>query len=354
MKKQIITYTLILSLPLLFFSCRGYSYRDARTFSQSDIKKTIYLTGEIIEIDEVLIPGNLFLFDSLLFTRNAGHSEFISVFHRRDMSKIGSFIEFGGGPGEFVEILRNIQFQDSLVWIFDGRASRTVNKYHISQFLQPGTIYPLEVIHLPDPFGGALITPNRIVTKGSLHHIHSRFSIYDLQGNFIENKGTLPDTGTRLTELELHESFSATMALHPDGEAIFVAYKATDLIEIYDANGNLKTRVHGPDQFFPIRQEVRDGNLARVRSISGRTRDAYFFPVAFSDEIWVVYDGGVFDPSVAYGFLSNRIIVFDWEGNPLRQYITDVGIYGLAVDRENRVIYALTIAPEHAFVRFRF
>ena len=350
-KKNI--FFLLLSLFLLFSCGEFRQYRDVRTFSQSDIKESIHLTGEIIDLDEVFMPRRLFLVDSLIFTISSRQAHFVSVFHIRDMSRIGDFIGFGGGPNELMSV-SYLQFRDSFVWAFDGRSSQ-INKYHLGQFLQAGEVIPLEIINLEDPFERALITSNRIITN-SIHHLHSRFVMHDLQGNFIKTKGELPNSGTQMTDLETFMSYSTSsnMVLNPKDESIFIAYMSADLIEIYDSNGNLRTRVHGPDQFFTIRREVRDGGMATVRSIVGQTRDAYFNPVAFADEVWVLYNGRAFDPSEPYHFLCNRIIVFDWDGNPIREYITDVGIFSFAVDRENRVIYGLTISPDFTFVIFHF
>jgi hypothetical protein len=71
------------------------------------------------------MPRRLFLVDSLLFTVNKRHEYFISVFQLQDMKKIGDFIRIGGGPNE-VRSVTNLQFQDSLVWLFD-QSSQQIN-----------------------------------------------------------------------------------------------------------------------------------------------------------------------------------------------------------------------------------
>jgi len=324
---------------------------DSRLFSHTDIQEKKHLTGEIINIDEIFIPNKLFLADSLLFTVNRRQAYFISVFQLQDMRKIGDFIHSGGGPNEVLSVT-NLQFQDSLVWLFDQNRQQ-INKYQLNQFLKENEVVPCEIIKIKEPFKNVLMMKNKLITN-SLRHIQSRFSFYDLQGNFMENKGELPDVGLQMTDLELYESFSCDMALNPDNESIFVSYRNTDLIEIYDSIGNLETRIHGPDHFYPIRKEESLGKTRRVSFIEGKTRDAYFYPVAFEDEIWTIYDGKYFDRKIENAFLCNSIIVFDWEGNPIRQYTTDVKFYSLAIDRKNRAFYGITLNPEHAFVKFNY
>ena len=277
---------------------------NSRLFSLTDIQERKHLTGEIINIDEVFMPSKLFLVDSLLFTVNRRQSYFISVFQLQDMKKVGDFIPFGSGPNE-VNGVTDLQFQDSLVWLFD-QSRQQINKYQLNQFIKENEVVPCEIIKIGEPFAKALMIQNKLITN-SLNHIRSRFSFYDLQGNFIENKGEIPNAGILMTDLELYESYSCNMALNPSNESIFVSYMNTDLIEIYNSDGTLKTRIHGPDHFYPIRKEESSGDTRRVRSIPGQTKDAYFSPVAFEDEIWTIYRGKVFDPAIVNGFLSNTI-----------------------------------------------
>ena len=342
----------ILCLLSFMFSCNEYKYANTRPFSISDIQETKYLTGEIVDMDEIIMPRFLFLKDNYLFTINYQQEHFVTVFHLPDMKKTGDFISFGNGPNEVLNV-SNIQFQDSLVWVLD-HSRQQINKYMLNHFFEEKEVVPGEKIKINESFEKILVMKDRLITN-SLHHIRSRFSFYDMQGNFIENKGNLPDAGVQMTDLELFEAYFCKMALNPGDESIFVAYINTDLIEIYDSNGSLKTRMHGPDKFYSINKEVSLGNgQQKISSIAGKTRSAYYNPIAFEDEIWTLYDGKYFDRTVENGFLLNRIIVFDWDGNPIRQYITDIGFYALTIDRNNGVFYGITLNPEFAFVKFYF
>jgi len=336
------------------FSCNESKYQNSQTFSISSFPEKIYLKGEIIDSDEIIMPSYIYIKDSLLFTINMRQSYLVSVFNVSDMTRIGDFIEFGSGPNEAL-IVDGIQFIDSLVWIID-QGQRQANCYPWDQFVQESEAIPLETIRLNESFNKLLVTKNKLVANSFLH-IHSRLSFYDMQGNYLENKGELPNAGMQMTELELFESYFCNMALNPIDESIFVAYMNTDLIEIYDSGGNLKTRMHGPDKFFPANREksVGDGAALKVGFVAGKSRFAYMYPVAFEDEIWTTYNGKFIDPRNDKNFyFCNQIIVFNWDGIPIRHYTTDIAFYGIAIDRKNRTIYGVTINPEYSFVKFRF
>jgi len=344
----------ITSMLFFVFSCSESKYKNSQRFSISSFQDKIHLKGEIIDNDEIIMPSYLFLKDSLLFTINMRQSYLVSVFNVNDMTRIGDYIEFGSGPNEAL-IVDGIQFIDSLVWVID-QGRRQVNCYPWNQFVLESEAVPLETIRLDESFNKLLVTKYKLVANSFLH-IHYRLSFYDLKGDFIENKGELPDAGIKMTELELFESFFCNMALNPIDESIFIAYMNTDLIEIYDSSGNLKTRKHGPDFFFPANREksIENGAAQKVGFVAGKSRFAYMYPVAFEDEIWTTYNGKFIDPKNDKNFyFCNQIVVFDWDGNPIRHYTTDIAFYGIAIDRKNRAIYGVTINPDYSFVKFKY
>ncbi len=348
MNKSIFGYLVIL---LFFISCNQQKYKNADRFSFSDIPEKKHLAGEIIELEDVFRPIKIYLKDSIFFIVNQGQEYFINTYNLNKSEKIGEFVPFGSGPDE-ISYLDEFQFVDSLVWIFD-RMKQQLLKYNFSQFLKEGHIKPHEKIRLNDICENALVTDSKLLTY-SFSHPEARFSTYNLQGQFVEKTGDLPDPGVSLSTLEMYESYFCNMALNPSDKSIFIAYKNTDLIEVYDNEGVLKTRKHGPEHFFSIKKETNQNETISVRSIEGKTRDAYFSPVAFEDEIWTVYDGKYFDRTDENSFLCNHIIVFDWDGNPIRQYITDIPFYSLAVDRINNIIYGVTLNPEFSIVKFTY
>ncbi|MDR1456185.1 MAG: hypothetical protein LBJ01_11075, partial [Tannerella sp.] len=110
----------------------------------------------------------------------------------------------------------------------------------------------------------------------------------------------------------------------------------------------------GPDRFFPVKREERDNQTARVHSVKNETRDAWFYPTVNGDEIWVQYSGRAFDPDEQNQFLNSRIIIFDRKGKPVRQIITDIPFYALAIDKASRAFYGVTIHPDFTLVRFNY
>jgi hypothetical protein len=276
-----------ISAILLFLSCREREYKSSVRFSYSDIPEKMNLSGAVLSFEDILKPIRLYIRDSILFTVNQSQEYFVTTYNLNSTKKIGDFIPFGSGPDE-VSYLNSIQFTDSSVWIFD-QMRRNLFKYGFEQFLYNRQIVSRMKVKTDDI--------NRALVVDSLSRREARFSIYDMNGKFLKDAGELPDAGIDMTEFEKLESNFCDIVLNPVDKSVFVAYMNTDLIEIYDKSGTLKTRKHGPEHFFSVRKQTSSDGIVRARMVIGETRDAYFWPVAFEDEIWAIYSGKVFDPS---------------------------------------------------------
>jgi hypothetical protein len=339
-----------ISAVLLFISCHEREYKSSVRFSYSDIPEKIHLNGTVVDFEDIYKPVRLYIRDSILFTVNQSQEYFVTTYNLNSTKKIGDFVPFGSGPNE-ISYLNAIQFTDSSVWIFN-QMGRNLFKYGYEQFLYNREIVPRMKVKTDD--ADRVLVADSLLLTTSLSRREARFSIYDMTGKFLRDAGELPDAGIDMTELEMLESNFCDIVLNPVDKSVFVAYMNTDLIEIYDKNGNLKSRMHGPEHYFPVRKETSSDGVKRVRSVAGETRDAYFWPVAFEDEIWAIYSGKVYDPSVSNAFLSNDIIVFDWNGRPVRQYTVDIPFLSIAIDRLNSAIYGITLNPEFSIVKYNY
>lgn len=78
-----------------------------------------------------------------------------------------------------------------------------------------------------------------------------------------------------------------------------------------------------------------------------------FKHVTYSDDyVYCLYVGRTpedYNNKYAY---ANRIWKFDWEGNPIKEYVLDVDVSCLAVDHNNQNIYAIRVGPKVDIVKF--
>ena len=346
-------YACIVILLFFMVSCNKQEYRDATKFYSQDFPETIHLKGMELKFDKELFRTvGLFLIDSVLIVQNYNAETHFVKYNIHTKKKVGESVCWGSGPEEMLNP-KGIHLLDSVVWICDVKR-RKMMSYSKEQFCYSNMPRPLHSINFKEQFNKVAVNTNNIVST-VLALNYQRLSFFDMNGSFIKTVGEFPDCNLSLTPIETIESFLCNISINPQDGRICLSYNLTDLIEFYDADGILKKRIHGPDHFFPAVAETKKGGGIGVRSIEGKTRDAYFSPVVSDNIIYLLYSGRFFDLNVAENsYLVNQIFVFDWDGGPLKRYILDIPVFWFTVDESQKRIYGLTDAPDYRIIEFRF
>ena len=69
--------------------------------------------------------------------------------------------------------------------------------------------------------------------------------------------------------------------------------------------------------------------------------------------VYALYSGRTFNE---HGMLSHHcknLLVYDWEGNPIKRYLLDIPLYSMQYDEKNRVIYGIAYNPEGVLVEYQ-
>lgn len=329
-------------------------YKDVEYFSYQSFPVNNQLKGEILPMEIISKPRGVACKDSLLLINNTAVENFVYCYNLNTYQKIGEFIPFGSGPNEMLSV-GSIAVENNDVWLFTVQPSSLI-RYEIDQFRQPAVIAPKEKYVIDDGMHNSILLLNTgDVLTTSHRRVDSRFSFYTNQGEFIKEKGEYPCYGRELTPNERFEAFLCSMIELPN-QTILLAYKNTDLLEIYDLEGNLIKRKQGPEQFFP---SVQEQDVPNGKMVFGKedAKGAYFSPIVVGEEIWITYLGKNLVPKDRHSLdhlLSDKIFVFNQSLDPLRIISLDIPVYGLAVNSENRTIYALSIRPDFVAVKFKY
>lgn len=335
---------------LLSMSCddREY-YKDTNIFTFNDFGTPITLQSENIDFDEpILLPRRILLVDSILLVENKNTEFLLYKYNIISKKKYGECIAFGSGPNELLSI-KHIQVDDSSIYISDNQ-KRVVFEYNKQDLCHDFEPKPIRSITINDAISSLQHIPNGFVGT-TMNPFNQRLSFFNSDGKQTENKGEFPIIGKELSNIEKVDGFLANITYAPISKRIFLFYTQTDLLEIYDLTGNLIKRMHGPDQFFPhIKEITLDGGYSKVSPIQGKSREAYYAPIAVNDEIYVTYSGAFRERKKAP---ITTILVFNTEGTPLRRYELSEPIIAYTVDPITKDIYATSDNPEFHLIRFK-
>lgn len=261
--------------------------------------------------------------------------------------KVRECVHFGIGPDEMIDP-RFIPSTDGNFWIFD-KNRKILSICDRQKFLKEGSLNIKKSIVFEDFCNNIVLIPEKGFIASVFNMNNRRFALFNLDGDTICYKGEYLPLSNLQTNIEQMEGYVNEFTANSMGDKIFVSYKRTDLIEYYDSNMNLIKRLHGPEHFFPEVHQVGD----RIKTNKGAERDAYSFPLSVGNNIFVLFSGKVFDPK-NHDYLKDKILVFDWNGNPQCYYHLDIPIFDFAVDEKSQIIYGLTDKPESHIVQFKF
>lgn len=351
MKKQTLFLCTFLT-AMLFVSCGkkvSSPYQHATRIEWQDFEKQ-ELVERKIEFDEpVMQPTQLIVMDSLLITINRRTEKLLHLFNLNTKKKIGEQITMGQGPDEMISPCF-IFAQDS-VRLYD-MVNSVVCTYGVDEFVSASSPVSSRRYKLSE----ANFFSELVMLKDKLAGISYRPDapcyLFDASGQKMEAIGSYPDGEAVYTDLEKVDAYRAIPASNGI-DRLAVCHFFTDLIDIYSDSGELVKRLYGPDHFFTRFAEFNDGVRMGSRANPDYYRDAFYSPVSTGDELWVLYNGK-FVNKPGYNLLAEDILVFSWEGIPLRHYHLNSGVSRIAVDPNKRRIYGISSDPEYHIVEFSY
>ncbi|MDH6534686.1 hypothetical protein M2101_001362 [Parabacteroides sp. PM5-20] len=350
--KRYLFYYLCMNMVLLEGCQSKQEYKDIQHIKYADFGIPISLQGEEVFFDEpVLKPMGVLAADSILFVYSMLSDKLLCRYNLNTMKKTGEYISFGSGPEELMHI-SNMQILDSLLWIIDSNSRRGFG-YNLLNISNSDTVTMQSRIQIKDAFSRMNILRDGSSVATAYNPEHNRLTFFDMNGNYKFTNGDFPFFRKDITAIENIEGFTANLMYSPENERIYLFCLATDLIEVFDTEGNILSRVHGPDFFFPeVREQHFGDGSTKVAFDFDKGRDAYLGPLVVADEIFVLYSGA--SSSLRNGNKKDKILVFNKDLDPLRYYQLSEPVFNMAIDVNSKTIYAITDEPEFRIIKYKY
>ena len=331
-------------------SCHNTAkYDNAVLFFFEDFKTTTRLNAATIEFDEpIMLPLFLVKSDSLLIVNNIKSNNMLYIYNVNSMKKVGEFISWGSGPNDLLRI-KNMQLVDSDLYVTDN-LKKVIYKYNVNDFhtLTDNIVPTQKVIIKNDLFLNLAYTDNGYVST-AMNPDNKRLVFYNSRGEQEFSAGEYPYFGEKLNSRAILDGFNSFIAVGHQCKRIYLFGMNTDLIEIYDFQGMLIKRIHGPEQLFPQVKEILSNDGRRIST--SKSKCAFFCPIIVDNEIFVAYSGKPQEINNEVATIQH-IFVFDMDCNPIRRYELSKPIVSFTVDTEMKNIYATSNIPEYHMVLF--
>lgn len=345
MKKKVCLYKVLL-LVMSFLSCTSQQRDGITHFDWDDVPTPIFLEGDSVEFDDILMkPTRIAIVDSFMLMKNSDVERFFHIYNLNTKRKVGERIPFGIGPKEMLDPVF-VSMPDGCLGVFD-RNKRKMQVYSKNLFLTSDTASPKQQFIFNELLINPIFLPKQGIISCTMQSENNKFVAVGLDENKIIYFGDFPNRYSDMTVLEKNTALMGDLAVKPDASRWVMSHKSTDMIEIYDNNLKLLKRLQGPDHIIPEVRETK-GGVHR----SSDSREAYFFPVAKDDYIYVLYDGRIYDIEDSTRYLRDKLLVFDWEGNLVKYYKLSKPIFHFDIDEEHKILYGLTDNPDFHVLSF--
>ena len=335
-------------------ACRGREH-DPLAFKPPVFPETKQVTVTPLPVDFPLAYVHQMVdMGDYILCRTFIDGKFLFLFKKETGAYVKSFLPYGRGPGEAVGLPRLRLSEDkSTLFVFqttNGRSdfwsykvkdiilnNRTLpyNEDWITLYCDEGEKYPGSVVNY-------FVWDNkRFLARNRLH----RFEIQDTLGNTLYLYDKYPEISFEQSSdsLSFHLSYlDVALELKPDRQKFVIASEVGCILEIFNITASGKIEKAIEKRFFqPI--FGHNGSFIPEKTIRG-IGDCGSISVT-DNLIYAIYYG-----KICYlddRDFTNIIAVFDWKGNPIRQYKLDWMIYSFFVDAQQNRCYLTGFDKNH-------
>lgn len=334
--KMLIATAIVLSLN----SCQqNDKYKNAAQYSFSDIENTILLKGRSLDMNGAIFssPVGLQVYDSILVVLESSGEYVCQLLNLNNGKNLGYRITRGQGPNDM--IMPNFINGEKDKIRFIDLASSTIFEYNIIDFVNNQSPIPVNKIKLSDNIDSGMLKIKDDYV-GFKYFQDQQLYKYNNQGVGLGGFIPFPESTIQYSDEERADAYYMGFTSNYN-DRLALCYYMTDLLEIYDIEGNLKKRLHGPEQFF-LRPQYPEIN-----------KDAYFSPQNAGERLFVLYNGGRIKDE-GHSSSCTRMFSFSWEGELECMYELNYPIYTFCVDSKARKIYGVCTNPDYHIVEYLY
>ncbi|MDR1122329.1 MAG: TolB-like 6-bladed beta-propeller domain-containing protein [Dysgonamonadaceae bacterium] len=333
---------------ILFFSCsqNPSDFSNGVFFDVSEdiehqklnIDTTAVICGFVADMD---ILDSLLVVNDFIMQDNA-----INVYNYRTGEVAERFGFIGKGPGEVINPVKSIFTAANKIQLYEPNLKKMI-VYNLSNNERHRL---LEYSMLKSKIEGWVLEAVKVndhficIGKTGIFE-HKRFVVLDTLLNIIYSTGDYPVLIKNQSTSEIQDIlyYVCNLALRPDNKRFASGSYIGAVLEIFDIS--------------EIEKDIRTVNTIRIYPpIYNRKKD-----VTWGDDTIIGFEDLYATNNFLYALLNgsrgakyqypNSICVFDWDGNPVKQYITDVPLRSFAVDESSKTIFAVT-HPNEAHPEF--
>jgi hypothetical protein len=357
-------FTERLSVPQRFFPVINALFAVIFLFSctqKSDFlkgfsgMKAVERKGEIVlnpETFGILKPWQLFFMDSLFVIKDIGSEHILHVIDPGSGKAVHG-IRKGNGPNEIVS-LGSIEAKNGKIYIYDiarkiiyrmnPQSSISDSVMHYEEYLRLSTEYRPFLLNVT----GRGILATGLFEEGVFMYMNPESGESHFSVDYPEFENT-----AHLEKMEKAALYlSKQVTVKPDETGLACAYSDVGVISFCRLE---KHTVSEYRKIIYFGSEFMTGNHpGQPAVVYKKGNKTAFCSIASTDKyVYVTYSGRSFETHKNEAVHEcEYLLVYDWEGNPVKYYHLDIPLFDFSLDAAGHVIYGISLQPEGVIVKY--
>ena len=338
-------WTLLLSILLM--SCSRTFSDPLKHFERSPVVKIT--PSKIINLEEfeILQPFHIIQIDDSMFVIQDLKSEKIFNLINLSSKKVISGVNKGQGPNE-VNSPSCILFRNHKIFIWDAIPKKMSELVHSSD--SNLTIKEFFTVDTETPI---LFFINLLDSTFIANGIFEDFWLAEMnkEGEIISTIDyPIRDETKDLPKILLPALFSSVkMANSPDNKKVVVVTGSQEIISLINRTDS-GIKEYKQIKYLPPKISITPTGIAAFTSDNTKG----FGGVDCDDQyIYTIYSGKTYNTHPTSANYCEHLLVYDWDGNPVKYYKLDIPMWSMIFDRKKNSIYGIAYNPEGVFVEYQ-
>jgi hypothetical protein len=344
-------YLLLITVTICACSAAGNNSKSTRDFDKfpaaSTQEETRLMDVELQDAQLMTIYKDSLLLVVNNLNRNPYHVRVFDIGKKRSINNVMPVSRKKGGALSFM----SFDVSDSLVWVFDVAKNGFIAANLETVLNGDGDLENYSEYKItPQVFyyDAILLNRNEGLLSGNYDTdeklMYINFTDSSKNRNILSYEKDSSIGSSRVNKMS-YESF---MLLKPDKKQLLLACRYADQFELLDLSSGAHKKVRGPEG-FPPQLDPFENNAGVTVATPGQDARYGFLKGHVTDKfIYLLFSGN--NVRSSRRFYSDKIYVYDWNGNPIRQINLKNDIVNFSVTSDDKILY--TLNPQTRVISF--
>lgn len=305
----------------------------------------------VIEPSATITPDKPILFgadmqllsDSIAVIRKWKEEHHLAFVNLNTGEVLRELITKGQGPGEIMTMFLCPQYDKNKLLIDDPNL-RTIFNVDYNRAINDNN-YMIEPVLKYENRALEFIPIDTFFIAAGLRTIDNRFQIFDSKGELIATCLNYDKASkySHVPDRVYSTGLTGSFAIHPNGERFVFGAKNSGCIQIFNFTSNEITK--HKDLIFNDPVITCENNACATSPKAIKSTET----IVSSDKFfYVLYSGDTLEKNI--NGPTNNLLVFDWDGNPVKRYELQQPITTFAINSTGNKLYGIALETDASVI----